>query len=290
MPFTNPFLAGLTLVREAIRSPNYVPGVSGWSINKDGSAEFSDMNARGTIVAGVDGTTVTLDDTGVAVTSDDVGPGVTIDITTDIPGELLGKYSPEGVTISTATLYYTGVDGSYWYEAAANTIKVRGYVNSLGTVVEIGRDAIGMPAGLQLREVFNVAASGSITPASTTPTLVTGTETSITTADYDPLTVYYEVIYTADMEQVGSGNSTTVCELYIDGASVPGHRQILFNPGNTSTAVPAQRDGGLTQSFFGSLANSATPQVFGLYGSRALGAGTNRINATHTGYLLKLYY
>jgi hypothetical protein len=36
------------LIRKAIRSPNYVTGVSGWSINKDGSAEFADLTIRGT--------------------------------------------------------------------------------------------------------------------------------------------------------------------------------------------------------------------------------------------------
>src|SRR6266540_2524625 len=39
-PFTNPIVGGTALVRPAIKSPNYVPGVSGWSINRDGSAEF----------------------------------------------------------------------------------------------------------------------------------------------------------------------------------------------------------------------------------------------------------
>lgn len=36
------------LIRDAIRSRNYVAGVSGWSINKDGTAEFSDIVIRGT--------------------------------------------------------------------------------------------------------------------------------------------------------------------------------------------------------------------------------------------------
>jgi hypothetical protein len=45
--FRNSILAGLTLVREAIQSDNYVTGVSGWTINQDGSAEFSDVVIRG---------------------------------------------------------------------------------------------------------------------------------------------------------------------------------------------------------------------------------------------------
>lgn len=46
MSFRNSILAGLTLIREAIRSQNYDPGVEGWAINADGTAEFSDLTIR----------------------------------------------------------------------------------------------------------------------------------------------------------------------------------------------------------------------------------------------------
>lgn len=36
-----------TLVRPAIKSPNYVTGSNGWSINRDGSAEFNNVIVRG---------------------------------------------------------------------------------------------------------------------------------------------------------------------------------------------------------------------------------------------------
>lgn len=49
MSFSNSILAGTKLVREAIESPNFVPGTSGWSIRRDGSAEFSDVDVRGTL-------------------------------------------------------------------------------------------------------------------------------------------------------------------------------------------------------------------------------------------------
>lgn len=47
MVFRNSVVGGTTLVRPAIKSPNYVAGVSGWSINADGSAEFNDLTIRG---------------------------------------------------------------------------------------------------------------------------------------------------------------------------------------------------------------------------------------------------
>lgn len=42
MQFGNPIVGGSgDLIRPAIRSPNYVEGEAGWSINRDGSAEFA---------------------------------------------------------------------------------------------------------------------------------------------------------------------------------------------------------------------------------------------------------
>lgn len=59
MTFSNPVVGGQNgeLIRAAIRSPNYVPGVSGWTINRDGSAEFNNVTIRfdlttGSIVVG----------------------------------------------------------------------------------------------------------------------------------------------------------------------------------------------------------------------------------------------
>lgn len=52
MPFSNPIVGGEALARNAIRSPDYVPGISGWAIFRDGSAEFNDALFRGSGVFG----------------------------------------------------------------------------------------------------------------------------------------------------------------------------------------------------------------------------------------------
>lgn len=49
MSFADPIVAGTQLIRSAIQSENYVAGVSGWTINKDGSAEFANLTARGSM-------------------------------------------------------------------------------------------------------------------------------------------------------------------------------------------------------------------------------------------------
>lgn len=57
--FSNPIIAaGGSLVYPAIHSPGFVPGSTGWSINKNGSAEFNSVTIRGTLTT--DGIIFTL--------------------------------------------------------------------------------------------------------------------------------------------------------------------------------------------------------------------------------------
>lgn len=60
MQFQDDLAAGIVLVRPALRSPGYVAGSAGWTVNLDGSAEFNDVTVRGTLqssnfVTGVSG-------------------------------------------------------------------------------------------------------------------------------------------------------------------------------------------------------------------------------------------
>lgn len=55
--FSDPIVGGIgTLIRQYIRSANYVPGASGWTINQDGTAEFQDVTIR----ADLSGSTLTI--------------------------------------------------------------------------------------------------------------------------------------------------------------------------------------------------------------------------------------
>lgn len=51
MPFQNPILAGEVLVRSGMKSDGFVAGVSGWRVDRNGSAEFYNLTARGNIAA-----------------------------------------------------------------------------------------------------------------------------------------------------------------------------------------------------------------------------------------------
>jgi hypothetical protein len=54
LQFQDELAGGIVLVRPALRSPDFVTGVSGWSINIDGSAEFNDVIIRGGVTIGGD--------------------------------------------------------------------------------------------------------------------------------------------------------------------------------------------------------------------------------------------
>jgi hypothetical protein len=60
----NPVVGGVVLRRAAIRSPDYVAGVSGWTINIDGTAEFNNVTVRGSLDTGT-----APGGTGIAITS-----------------------------------------------------------------------------------------------------------------------------------------------------------------------------------------------------------------------------
>lgn len=65
MTFSNPIVGGTVLIRPAIKSPDYVVGTSGWSINKDGTAEFNEVTVRGDVHVGDNSNYVAIDPTPV---------------------------------------------------------------------------------------------------------------------------------------------------------------------------------------------------------------------------------
>jgi hypothetical protein len=65
--FSNSIIGGAeTLIRSAMKSANYVLGLMGWRLTRDGDAELNTAVIRGSIIAG--GGTVRLDSGGVKVT------------------------------------------------------------------------------------------------------------------------------------------------------------------------------------------------------------------------------
>lgn len=107
MAFLSPITAGTKLIIEAIQSQNYVAGIDGWTINRDGTAEFLDLFMRGELI--VDG-----------------------------PNGYLRLYNFDdggGTTRPSMYFFYdNGVDpssdGYIWYDQTADRGRMRIHVNS----------------------------------------------------------------------------------------------------------------------------------------------------------------
>lgn len=124
MPFTNPIVAGNTLVREAIESPDYSTGTAGWAIKRDGSVEFNDAVIRGTITS--PGASITNDSVVIPSDATDGTPGY--QFTTVIPSELSAYYTSTNA-LSAVRIGYTETSGLYHYEGLnATAFIVTGWV------------------------------------------------------------------------------------------------------------------------------------------------------------------
>lgn len=112
--FNNPVVGGLEkLIREAIQSPNYVPGSTGWTINRDGSVEFNNGIFRGTLQAG---TLIAGLITNSAISNSSFGDGNILnskiaqsDIVIDSSGGTLLIYSVSGQTVTDLSIAGAGV-------------------------------------------------------------------------------------------------------------------------------------------------------------------------------------
>lgn len=137
MGFVNSVVGGLTLVRAAIRSPNYVAGSAGWSINKDGSAEFSNILVRGIFEAGGTGSS----------------PHITMLAAPNLPAPLATYLYLGSLSIKSAIIFYAtnGSPNDYFFIAFVDNIGAEialfGYVRA-GSVQEL---SAGIPLGLNLQ-------------------------------------------------------------------------------------------------------------------------------------------
>lgn len=99
MPFTNE-IAGAqgAISRPQFKSPNYVAGVSGWALFRDGTSEFASGQFRGSVLIGTT-------------------PNPRVSITTTIPAPL-ANFSPD-FTFTAAIIQY--FDGTQFYFDAVGT-------------------------------------------------------------------------------------------------------------------------------------------------------------------------
>jgi len=82
-------------IASSIQSDNYVTGLSGWRLQKNGDSEFGNINARGTITSGF-------------------SPGMRVEILNDHPTYLIWAGSGATMTDATATFYIKRNGNSYF--------------------------------------------------------------------------------------------------------------------------------------------------------------------------------
>lgn len=102
----DPLVGSTVLRRPAIQSPNYVHGVSGWTVNADGSAEFNNLQIRGTF----NGNDFILDSTGFFLYSGTPAAGNLIYSVT--PAATTADPEGNAIPSNGATSYANA--GSFW--------------------------------------------------------------------------------------------------------------------------------------------------------------------------------
>ena len=138
MPFSNPIVGGQgTLIRNAIQSPDYVPGVSGWAIKKDGSAEFNDATVRGVFVTGAAGGTTTY-----------------VEITDSVTGSEIRIWNPDGTDSAVISAPLAGATGT------TPTLQLQSGVDNLGILVPEGYGRAQVSPEL-INLTFEVESSGN---------------------------------------------------------------------------------------------------------------------------------
>jgi hypothetical protein len=104
-PRSDPISGGNVLRTPALRSPNYVLGVSGWTINQDGTAEFNDGTFRGSIEVGAN-------------------PGQHFIVNNPDTGDVVDVYLSDGVGGS-LLIYTINNDGATSIGNSGNTVFAR---------------------------------------------------------------------------------------------------------------------------------------------------------------------
>lgn len=138
MPFSNPIVGGQgTLIRNAIQSPDYVAGVSGWAIKKDGSAEFNDATVRGVFVTGAAGGTTTY-----------------VEITDSVTGSEIRIWNPDGTDSSVISAPLAGATGT------TPTLQLQSGLDRLGILVPDGTGRVQVSPEL-INLTFEVESSGN---------------------------------------------------------------------------------------------------------------------------------
>ena len=136
----NPVVGGTNLRRQSIRSPNYVPGVSGWTINQDGSAEFNNLTIRGTFF----GTNFILNSTGLFLYS---GPPALGNLAASAVPGIVAVIDPEGNTAQPGITSYGSAN--LWAQLLAGALSFQNAAgqSQLSQIIQLGTAELAVTSG-----------------------------------------------------------------------------------------------------------------------------------------------
>jgi hypothetical protein len=138
MSFGDPIVGGTVLRTPAIQSPNYVPGVSGWIIRIDGSAEFANLTIRGQF----NGTDFIIDSSGIFFYSGVPANGnLAVSLAFAAGTDSFGNTYPSGLDVQSAgksiVLGLTGGSPLLYFvtglAATFNSAALQGIIQGAGT-------------------------------------------------------------------------------------------------------------------------------------------------------------
>lgn len=259
----NPIVGGITLRIPAIRSPNYVAGSAGWTINIDGSAEFANATVRGQLTEGnaPSGAGLIITSAGVITVYDSAGhvvgnwdPSTSIFRVQDAAGDkiILDPKNVNGPTLQfqdSTGLNTTSIHADY---SAAPVIKL---IIDAATIVDAGTADIRTGT-------MHANVSGSVETWHT-PTLLNNFTQATPTLQYRMLASPPNTVQLYGWITSGAtvASGTAICQLpaaYRPGANTLPHEANNAGPG-TTLWLGLQADGNV--ALHGSWTNGAAIQI-----------------------------
>lgn len=275
------------LIAQSIHSPNYEEGVSGWTINKDGTAEFQDADIRGsvTIDSGGDGVFIygagdVLDQAGADVL-DESGA----DILDGSDGELLvsiaasagtdsyGNDYPQGIEVNSGVIEGSTITGGTITGTDINGGTITGTVVEGGTIKGTTITGTTVNAGvinantindntLQYNQLsYNTITANTIDSNTLSANTITGgtiSGTDITGVNIDATSTLTGSTITGGTITGGTIEGTTITGSTLtatgtDGSDVvigPGSSAVIkmTGPGATHATVPPMIYGAVTDA------------------------------------------
>lgn len=127
MAFSNPITGGQgALIRPAIKSPNFLTGVSGWTINRDGSVEFNNGVFRGTVTASTfQGTDFIINTAGFFLYSGPPAAGnLVFSVAPAAGADAFGNAYGQGFNLGNQASSHFGIDlaGNVYIVSGGNTV------------------------------------------------------------------------------------------------------------------------------------------------------------------------